>query len=88
MVSPHTLGQFSNADPTYYENTTQIVPNSEIPDEHWHPVSRETDDPWSQYKVLKEWSDQDREFVRNVLLEEQTAQPTWRPVQDHNEEQK
>lgn len=74
------LARYSNADPMFYENTTQIVPNSRIPDEHWHPVSRETDDPWDQYGQLREWADADTGFVRNVVLEEQVSEPQWREL--------
>lgn len=38
-VRLNALWKYSNADPTFYKNTTQIVPNSQIPDEDWHPVS-------------------------------------------------
>ena len=80
MTSLNFLHLYSNADPRYYKNTTQIAPNSEIPDEHWHEVSRETDDPWQQYNQLKKWADADTGFVRNVRLEKQVNEPEWREV--------
>lgn len=81
MVGSTKLSKYCNADPLIYSNTTQTVPNSKIPDEDWHAVSKETDNPWDQYYTLKSWADQDREFVRNVKLEEQvTSQVTWREV--------
>lgn len=80
MVSLGHLHLYSNADPAYYKNTTQVVPNSQIPDEHWHPVSRETDDPWSQYDTLAKWAAADTGFVRNVKLEQMVSEPTWREV--------
>lgn len=69
MVSLHSLGRYSNADPAYYKNTTQTTPNSQIPDEEWQAVSKETSDPWQQYQKLREWDDADTGFVRNVRLE-------------------
>ena len=81
MVGQRSLRLFCNADPLMYKNVTQTVPNSQIPDEHWHPVSRETSDPWSQYHQLKAWADADKEFVRNVVLEKQDSEPSWtRPL--------
>ena len=81
MVGLRYLSLYSDADPQYYSHTQQIVPNSEIPDEHWHPVSKETDDPWGQYRTLSEWAVRGEEFVRNVRLEKQTNEPTWERVQ-------
>jgi hypothetical protein len=80
MVKQSDLRLFSNADPRYYSNTTQIVPNSEIPDEHWDSISTESADPWDQYKTLCEWATEDREFVRNVKLEKRLDEPTWEEV--------
>lgn len=69
MVDQRELWRYCNADPNFYKNTTQTVPNSQIPDEHWHPLSKMTDNPWQQFNTLREWAAQDREFVRNVRLE-------------------
>lgn len=80
IVHPHDLHLFSDADPAYYSNTTQTVPNSQIPDEYWYKIVKESGDPWSQYNQLKEWSDNDEQFVRNVKLEKQVATPTWEEV--------
>lgn len=80
MVNVGDMKRFCNADPYFYSNVQQLVPNSEIPEECWHTVSRETDDPWAQYDQLREWADADREFVRNVVLEEQVSEPAWREV--------
>jgi len=80
MVRPSRTWAYSNADPTYYKNTTQVVPNSEIPDEDWRPISKETDNPWAQYDTLKLWADSDFGFVRNVRLERMVGEPRWEPV--------
>jgi hypothetical protein len=85
MVDMRSLHLFSNADPLYYKNTTQTVPNSKIPDEHWHPVSKETSDPWSQYNTLRSWAEADKQFVRNVRLERQVSEPRWEPVSEVTE---
>jgi hypothetical protein len=74
------LGRYMNADPTFYKNCTQTIPNSQIPDEDWYPVSTETDDPWDQYDTLRKWAAADTQFVRDVRVEEMTAPPTWEPV--------
>lgn len=81
MVNLRELWRYSNADPAMYSNTTQTVPNSEIPDEHWRPVSKVTDNPWDQYNTLKRWADADEQFVRNVKLEQaENVEPDWKPV--------
>lgn len=80
-VGVSKLWMFSDADPRSYKNTTQIVPNSQIPDGYWHAVSKEDSNPWQQYNQLKEWADQDREFIRNVRLEESVSEPEWREVE-------
>lgn len=80
MVHQRSLHLFCNADPLYYKNVTQTVPNSQIPDEHWHPMSKETGDPWQQYNTLRAWAEADKEFVRNVRLERQVSEPRWEPV--------
>lgn len=81
MVSQGSLKHFCNADPLYFSGVTQTVPNSEIPDEHWHPLSKETADPWSQYHQLKAWAEADKEFVRNVRLERAiNPEIAWEPV--------
>jgi len=81
MVDSHQLWRFCNADPAFYSNTTQTVPNSQIPDEYWHPISKVTDDPWDQHSTLKRWADADEQFVRNVKLEQaEIVAPDWKPV--------
>jgi hypothetical protein len=82
MVSPHEMHRFSNADPRYYKNTTQKVPNSEIPDEFWYPISKESDNPWNQFHTLREWAERDEEFVRNVKLEKMVTDPQWVTVKE------
>lgn len=74
------LHLYADADPALYKNTRQVVPNSAIPDEHWQPVSRETDNPWQQYDTLKRWADADTGYVRNVRLEQMVSEPKWREV--------
>lgn len=80
MVGLSFLRLYSDADPTFYKNTTQTVPNSRIPDEHWHRVSKETDDPFAQHDTLKRWADADTGFVRNVVLEKAVSEPRWEVV--------
>jgi hypothetical protein len=75
------LWRYSNADPALFKNTTQIVPNSQIPDEHWQETSKETNNPWDQYQRLRSWADADTGFVRNVRLERQVTEPRWEPVE-------
>jgi hypothetical protein len=82
MVSTGYMKLFSNADPMMYSNTTQTVPNSQIPDEYWHPMVKETDNPWDQFHQLKEWADADTEFIRNVKLEKMVTDPQWVPVKE------
>ena len=82
-VDQHALRKYSNADPLLYKNTTQTVPNSQIPDEDWHEVAgHETDNPWQQYNQLRAWEAADREFVRNVRLEKLVPERRWEPVSD------
>src|SRR5690349_876245 len=86
MVKPSELHKYCNADPTYYKNVTQTVPNSQIPDEDWYEVtSRASYTPWEQYDNLRRWADQDIEFVRNVRLEKMVAEPQWTPCDPEQE---
>lgn len=78
-VAQGVLRLYCNADPILYKNVTQTVPNSQIPDEHWQPVSRETSDPWQQYHALKKHEETDLGFVRNVRLERQASRRAWEP---------
>lgn len=85
MVTTTYLHLYANADPLYYSNTTQIVPNSEIPDEHWHHVEKvrkpSDEDMTDQYRQLKEWADNDTGYVRNVKLERAVVpEPVWEEV--------
>ena len=68
MVSLGELWRYSNANPMEYSGTTQTVPNSQIPDEHWHKLTKDGSNPHEQYRQLKSWADDDREFVRNVTV--------------------
>jgi hypothetical protein len=77
MVDVHRIYQYYNADPALYSGVQQMVPNSRIPDRDWHAISKETDNPWDQYNTLREWEAADKEFVRNVKLEQQVASPVW-----------
>ena len=74
------LKKYMNADPAFYSHVTQTVPNSQIPDEDWHEVIKETDNPWQQFSTLSLWAAQDKEFIRNVRLERLVRQPEWQPV--------
>jgi hypothetical protein len=77
-VNQSALSKYCNADPVMFKNTTQMVPNSLIPDEDWHPVEgRATDNPWQQYNQLRLWEAEDREFIRNVRLQKMTSEPQW-----------
>lgn len=81
MVRQGELWRYCNADPRCYKNTTQTVPNSQIPDEHWYPINKTTDNPWSQYNGLKRWADNDEQFVRRVVLEQaDVVISEWEPV--------
>ena len=66
----HNLRKYSNADPVLYKNTTQTVPNSQIPDEDWAPVSKLDTNPWAQFNALKADAESDQGFIRNVTLDE------------------
>ena len=80
MVKQACLYKYCNADPTWHKNTTQIVPNSQIPDEDWYLITKETGDPWQQYHTLKRWASEDREFIRHVRLEQaEVNPPEWEP---------
>lgn len=80
-VGQRYLRLYSDADPLLYKNTRQIVPNSQIPDEHWHEiVTGERSNPWAQFNTLRKWADADTGFVRNIRLERMTNQPEWEPV--------
>jgi hypothetical protein len=83
IVDTNELHRYANADPRYYSNTTQMVPNSEIPNEHWRQVDRESDDIEDlrdQYDKLKEWHDGDEGYVRNPRIE-QMPTGEWTEVQ-------
>jgi hypothetical protein len=83
VVGQQALRKYSNADPLLYKNTTQTVPNSQIPDEDWHEVTgHETDNPWQQYNQLRKWESEDTGFVRNVRLEKLASEPKWEAVDD------
>lgn len=82
MVSQGVLHKYLNADPMFYSNTTQTVPNSQIPDEDWLPISKESTSPWDQYRQLRAWAAADQQFVRNVRLERCASEPVWVPVED------
>lgn len=87
MVKQTALVKYSNADPMFYSNTTQTVPNSEIPDEDWQVVGPvEFTIPGNehridQWKTLTEWSMSDKQFVRNVKLERRVGAPSWIEVE-------
>ncbi len=81
VVHQSALRKYCNADPLMFKNTTQTVPNSQIPDEDWHEVITEgTDNPWSQYNQLRKWQAEDREFVRTVRLDRLVSEPQWAPA--------
>jgi hypothetical protein len=80
-VSQSALYKYCNANPTFYKNVTQTVPNSQIPDEDWYEVKgHETDNPWQQYNQLKKWDRADEQFVRNIRLEKLVSEPRWEEI--------
>jgi hypothetical protein len=82
-VNQTALKKYNNADPLYFRHTRQTVPNSQILDEDWHDVTTpETDNPWQQYNQLREWSDADKEFIRNVRLEKMANEAEWESVDE------
>jgi hypothetical protein len=82
VIQSH-LAQYCNADPTFYKNVTQTVPNSQIPDESWYEVKgHETDSPWQQYNQLKKWDRADEQFVRNIRLQKLVSAPSWEEIPD------
>jgi hypothetical protein len=83
-VNLDRLAEFCDRDPARYRSRDvhQVVPNSEIPEDAWHPVTGvTTSDPWDQYGTLRLWAAEDREFVRNIRLERLAAEETWEEVQ-------
>jgi hypothetical protein len=85
MVRQRELVKYMNADPLFYSNTTQTVPNSRIPHEDWYELSKETDDPWDQYHQLCAWAKADEQFVRNVRLDKAVSEPIWVPVEEEGD---
>lgn len=82
IVGQQFLHLYCNADPRFYTHTTQTVPNSQIPDEHWSVVTREGEDNiLDQYRTLKSWEEADKEFVRNVTLFKSVSDPAWEKVE-------
>jgi hypothetical protein len=83
-VDRDRIAEFCNRDPAKYHSrdVRQVVPNSEIPEDAWHPVTGiPTDHPWDQYSTLRLWAAEDREFVRNVWLERLVTEQVWEEVQ-------
>jgi hypothetical protein len=87
IVDPHELYRYCDKDPAQYKNYTQIVPNSQIPDDAWHKVEgkpfsdSEPGDPWAQYRNLSEQAATDKGFVRNVRLQMRVPDPHWEPAE-------
>lgn len=81
VVNQVALAKYCNANPAFYKHVTQVVPNSQIPDEDWHEViTPATTSPWQQFRQLRQWDSEDREFVRNVRLEKMVNEPQWEEV--------
>lgn len=81
-VATKRLYKYYNADPMYYSNAKQMVPNSQVDEEDWITITKEANAIemlQGQYEKLKEWSEADEEFVRNVKLYE-AEEPRWREV--------
>lgn len=84
VVSATNLWKYCDADPTFYKNVTQLIPNSQIPDEDWYKIEKETDNPWEQYNNLRKWDRENREFVRNVVLEKLVGEPKYEVIVNGN----
>jgi hypothetical protein len=83
MVRAGRLHKYCNADPRYYSNTRQVVPNSQVDERDWHLISKQVEtleEVRTQYETLLQWAKEDREFVRNVKLYE-AGEPVWREVE-------
>jgi hypothetical protein len=72
MVSPIGSGA------AFYANERPICRPEQVAEEHWHRVTRETDNPWQQYHTLKAWAENGRELIRKVHLFV-ANETTWRP---------
>lgn len=75
MVSPFKGVQF-------YINDEPNAKLEQVPEEFWHSVERESDDPWDQYETLKLWENEGVEYVRNVKLYELVSDPKWQEVKN------
>ena len=71
-VTASELWRYSNVDPRFWSNSVQMVPNSEIAEEHWSttPSSREgwADDILRQAQTIRQWIAEDRGFIRNLKV--------------------
>jgi hypothetical protein len=75
--------KFEAVNMHYAASLPEDTPNSEIPESEWGGTitTKPTNDPWDQYRTLKEWAAQGVGMVRNVRLEKATA-PTWVAVEE------
>lgn len=64
--------------PELYYNEGPNTPNFYVPEECWHTVEKETDNPWDQYNTLRKWAEEGTEYIRNVHLYELVSSPEWR----------
>jgi hypothetical protein len=64
--------------PGYYRGERPVVRPEDVPNEHWHTVSREGEGVEDQYDGLLELI-AEGELIRNARLL-QAAEPQWREV--------
>lgn len=77
------LVKYMDADPHYYKNINQTVPNSSVDEEDWHDVlgmeAEDIGDLLDQFNKLREWEELDFGFVRRVRIEH-LPDPKWLTV--------
>jgi hypothetical protein len=74
IVKHGEMWRYSDADPRTHAGTTQTIPNSQIPDEHWTPLTTPAG-TLDQFHQLCRWAAKDREFVRKPMLYCRPIQP-------------
>lgn len=65
----------------FYLGEKPVCKPETVPDKFWHGVSHQTNDPWDQYKQLKDWVKTGAQLVRSVHLFE-TSEPDWKEIKD------
>jgi hypothetical protein len=70
MVKQGSLHKYCDANPVFYKNTTQLVPNAEIPDDEWELIVKAPEtEPFGQFNNLCASENSGFGFIRNVKLE-------------------